>query len=290
MAQFIKGNQLNAELDRIFEEAVSQLIIISPYIKLHSRIRDVLMGHKQNAKLCLTIVFGKNEEDPTKSLNALDFDFLKQFPFVEIKYEPRLHAKFYSNDFSSLLSSMNLYDYSQNNNIEFGILTKASLFGDLKSLLINDQLDFNAVDYFHQVIKNSKTLYRAVPQFENKMLGLSKKYTHSLVEVDELTGLFQNGLNGIQTLKQRELDRPKAPIHQQPVVNDPGYCIRTGEKIKFNIERPLSYAAFKEWNKYKDDLYPEKFCHYSGEPSNGQTSVKQPILKKNWAMAQKHIN
>ena len=39
------------------------------------------------------------------------------------------------------------------------------------------------------------------------------------------------------------------------------------------------------WSKYEDKKYPEKFCHFSGEDSKGETSVGKPILKKNWNKA-----
>ena len=42
MAEFVKGNQLNSALEDIFEKAESHLVIISPFIKLHSRFIDVL--------------------------------------------------------------------------------------------------------------------------------------------------------------------------------------------------------------------------------------------------------
>ena len=64
-----------------------------------------------------------------------------------------------------------------------------------------------------------------------------------------------------------------------------GYCIRTGVEIPFNIEKPLSYEAFKVWNQFGDASFPEKFCHFSGEPSHGETSVDKPILGKNWKKA-----
>lgn len=69
-----------------------------------------------------------------------------------------------------------------------------------------------------------------------------------------------------------------------------GFCIRTGVPIPFNIEKPLSKDAYKKWNEYADADYPEKFCHYSGEPSNGETSVNQPVLKKNWKQAKQEFN
>ena len=45
---------------------------------------------------------------------------------------------------------------------------------------------------------------------------------------------------------------------------------------------PFSQKAYKSWQKFKNEEYPEKYCHYSGEPSYGETSFSKPILKKNW--------
>jgi len=73
-------------------------------------------------------------------------------------------------------------------------------------------------------------------------------------------------------------------------IHDTGYCIRTGVPITFDIEKPLSYEAYKKWNDYANPDYPEKFCHYSGEPSNGETSFSQPVLKKNWKKAKERFN
>jgi hypothetical protein len=65
-----------------------------------------------------------------------------------------------------------------------------------------------------------------------------------------------------------------------------GYCIRTGAEIPFNIKKPLSDEAYKIWNQFSDKDYPEKFCHFSGAASNGETTFNRPILKKNWKKAQ----
>lgn len=64
-----------------------------------------------------------------------------------------------------------------------------------------------------------------------------------------------------------------------------GFCIRTGQPIPFNTEKPLALEAFKMWSQFGDPNYPEKFCHFSGEPSNGETTVARPILYKNWKKA-----
>jgi phosphatidylserine/phosphatidylglycerophosphate/cardiolipin synthase-like enzyme len=66
-----------------------------------------------------------------------------------------------------------------------------------------------------------------------------------------------------------------------------GYCIRTGEKIPFNIKSPFNKKSLTSWNRYKNPEFKEKFCHFSGEESDGQTTFGKPILKKNWTKAKK---
>lgn len=48
----------------------------------------------------------------------------------------------------------------------------------------------------------------------------------------------------------------------------------------------MSYEAYKGWNKNPDSS--EKFCHFSGDSSDGETSVDKPILKKYWKKAQEN--
>ena len=263
MAEFLTGAQLNSELERIFEEANEQLIIISPFIKMHPRIKDCLLSKKEYSRLEITVVFGKNENDKSKSLSEDEFKFLKEFPNIEIKYAPRLHAKYYANESSAILSSMNLYDYSQNNNIEFGILTRPKVFN-----ISGQSLDKDAYVCFDRVIENSERLYLRSPRFEKKYLGMSEKYIGSEIEVDNLSKQF-----GYE------------PKVSKSRASETGFCIRTGVRIQFDIERPFSDRAFRSWNKFKEENYPEKYCHYSGEESNGETSFAKPILRKNWNKA-----
>jgi hypothetical protein len=61
-------------------------------------------------ELELKVLFGKNDGDITKSINPEDLKFFTTFPNVEILYQPRLHAKYYANEFASIITSMNLYD------------------------------------------------------------------------------------------------------------------------------------------------------------------------------------
>ena len=115
MADFLTGKELNNTLGHLFEAAKSQIIIISPYIKLHSGYRELLEPHQKNPQIALTVVFGKNEDDLSKSLRKDDFSFFREFANVEIRYEPTLHAKYYANESYAILTSIwtpILFDYS----------------------------------------------------------------------------------------------------------------------------------------------------------------------------------
>ncbi len=300
MAKFLTGNELNTELEKLFEHAEEQIILISPFIKLHDRFISTFKTKKDNPKLEITIVFGKNEEDLSRSMKQEDFNFFKEFPNIQIRYEKRLHAKYYSNETSAILTSMNLYNYSQDNNIEAGVMTKATVLGNLaNNLLTNvtgeDSFDKTAWAYFLRVIEQSELLFKKVPEYESNLYGWSKKYKSSKIEVDKLTYFFENKLkldnNRSDSHEKKVYEHPKQHFNEKSKqVSNFGYCIRTGKQIPFNTNKPFTEEAFNSWAKFSNEEYPEKYCHFSGEASNGETTKARPILRKNWKVAKETHN
>ena len=194
MAKFLSGNKLNAAIEDLFDQALTEITIISPYIKLHQSFASVLLKKKEMPKLRIIIVFGKNEENLTKSMIHSDFDFFKEFPNIEIKYQKNLHAKYYSNEECAILTSMNLHSYSQDNNIEAGIQFNYTLLREL-SKMVQDSVDDQAAEYFKTVIKQSTLLYSRLPEFESTNFGLSKKYKGSTIIEDKLSEFFSKKMN-----------------------------------------------------------------------------------------------
>src|SRR6185436_16487929 len=111
--KFLTSNELNAALEKIFETAEDQLILISPFVKLHPRFESSLLTKLSSPKLKIIVVFGKNENNPSRSMDMQELEFFKQFPNIEIRYEKRLHAKYYANEIEALITSMNLYSFAQ---------------------------------------------------------------------------------------------------------------------------------------------------------------------------------
>lgn len=181
-----------------------------------------------------------------QELNPDEMKFLQGLRFVILKYNEDLHAKCYVNDDKMIITSLNLYEFSMANNKEMGVLINKNDPADTQ--LFDDA--FKEVDYISETSQKFE-LATPNPTYSIPVDNKSKDTKPST----------------------KQIGKPN------------GFCIRTGVEIPFNIEKPMSYEAFKSWSKYSDPEYAEKFCHFSGEPSNGETSVSRPILKKNWKKA-----
>ncbi len=273
MARFITGNELNFEIEKVFKEAQEEIFLVSPYIKLHPRIEAVLGLKKDQPEVALRILFGKNLDNPSLSMRPGDLAFFKEFPNVEIRYHEDLHAKYYANELDGILTSMNLHSFSQNNNVEFGVLLKVNLMNAITNSG-DSRLDQDAKDTFEEVFGDSELLFRRTPVFDSSLFGLKQTYKYSKIQADITEEFFGSQISGY-----------RKPVSQPIRTKPTGYCIRTGKPIVFNPERPMSIEAFQSWSKFSNADYPEKFCHFSGEASNGETSFNKPILKKNWTNA-----
>ena len=76
------------------------------------------------------------------------------------------------------------------------------------------------------------------------------------------------------------------PVHATPVAQPQrvtrqrsrGHCIRCGDEIALNPDKPLCASCFKIWAKYEDADYAEEHCHHCGR--NTATSVRKPLCRK----------
>ncbi|MBA4300461.1 MAG: hypothetical protein C0433_10230 [Cyclobacterium sp.] len=287
MSTFLTGKPLSDAIDDIIWDARKALLIVSPYIKLDAHFKKLFDKKKDNPELHLLLVFGKNEKSVQKSLNKVDFDYFKEFPNISIVYVPNLHAKYYGNESKGVITSINLYDYSFVNNIEFGVLSEQTF---MKSITRSSSSDDHAWNTCFEIAEANETVLIKRPVFDKKsgIFSTSKNFMGSKVLFDSTEKFygFQKGEgNSFKSFMEypEELDANKdfeeKPTRQLPVTGaSEGFCIRTGVQIKFNPKQPMSNEAWKSWNKFANENYPEKYCHKTGKPSEGKTSMKNPIL------------
>lgn len=315
MSKFVTGKELEEVVYDILFEAKRQLLLVSPYIKLDNYFREILDRHAHNPELELIIVFGKNEGNITRSVSRVDLEYFTKFPNVTLIYAPTLHAKYYGNEIKGVVTSINLYDYSFLNNIEFGVYSEnAPLMEKLleamnkKSLEDESFAQAMAVANGHDVIFAKRPVFKMKTGLLSKLVG-GKDYLEPTVVVDVMEELLNNrpysksylpnlpkevefGQTMAQVRPSRQEVESIRPTQKEytttstarndtfftPAAPAQGYCIRTGAEIPFNPERPYCYQAYKTWAQFGNEDYPERYCHRTGRQSNGGTSKRNPVL------------
>ena len=118
MAKFLDTTGVNFFLQQLIKEANVQLILVSPYLQVNDRIRE-LLEDKNRMKVDVRIVYGKVELRPD------EITWLSGLDHVRTSFCKNLHAKCYLSENSCIVTSMNLYEFSQVNNNEMGICIDA---------------------------------------------------------------------------------------------------------------------------------------------------------------------
>jgi hypothetical protein len=114
MAKFLNTSATNYYLEELIKQSRERLIIISPFLKFNDRIKELLTD-KDRLKIDVRLVYGKSELAPR------EINWLRSLEFVRTSFCQNLHAKCYLNEEAAIITSMNLYDFSQVNNNEMGV-------------------------------------------------------------------------------------------------------------------------------------------------------------------------
>ncbi len=115
MARFLNTSATNYFLEELIKNAKERLVLISPFLKLNDRIKELLID-KDRLKIDVRIVYGKSELQPE------EIRWLNELAYVRTSFCKNLHAKCYMNEELCIISSLNLYEFSQVNNNEMGVL------------------------------------------------------------------------------------------------------------------------------------------------------------------------
>ena len=124
MAKFLSTTGTNYHLEELIKGASDRLILISPFLKLNDRMKE-LLADKNRLKIDVRIVYGKSELQPQ------EIEWLRGLTYIRTSFCKNLHAKCYMNEEMCIITSLNLYEFSQVNNNEMGILIQRSEDGQL---------------------------------------------------------------------------------------------------------------------------------------------------------------
>ncbi len=115
MAKFLTTQGTSYYLEQIILSAKDRLVLISPYLRISKTFLERLKD--ANARgVKISIVYGKKELHGDEEKKIFSLKNLTLF------YFENLHAKCYANERNAIVTSMNMYEFSEKNNREMGVL------------------------------------------------------------------------------------------------------------------------------------------------------------------------
>ena len=241
MARFLTTRATALELERIINTAQNAVVLMSPYIKVPDSLFQNLKAADQKG-VRTKIVYGKKRQLGTGVEKQL-----AQLKHVELLFLENLHAKCYFNEHSLVITSLNLYDFSEQNNREMGVLiTKED-----DEVAFSDALSEAAI-----------------------IIGQASGASAAVQSRGTVTGQARPQPKPAEEKSKRSWAKPLSSILSGVLGTERGYCIRCGKRIAYDVDAPYCQDCYREWNKYKNPAYKEKHCHRCGRQKRWITKIK----------------
>jgi phosphatidylserine/phosphatidylglycerophosphate/cardiolipin synthase-like enzyme len=115
MAKFLDTQGVSYFLKQLIDNASDKLYLISPYLQLNNQLK-IALEDRAKFRIDIVMIYGK-----VSDLNPDDSAWLQNLNDIKLLFHKDLHAKCYFNEKEAIITSMNLYMFSQQNNVEMGI-------------------------------------------------------------------------------------------------------------------------------------------------------------------------
>ena len=186
MAKFLNTSATNFFLEELIKNAKERLILISPYLRLNDRIKE-LLEDKNRLKIDIRIVYGKSDLHPD------EIKWMQKLDYVRLSFCKNLHAKCYMNESECIISSLNLYEFSQVNNNEMGILIRK---------YEDDEVFKDAYEESQRIIRISDELRISLDEVKTEQVQVEEKNDE---DADNLSKLTSSKLAAKHKLKTADL-------------------------------------------------------------------------------------
>ena len=241
MAELCTRKRCVSEIEDIVMGANERIVLVSPYIKADKDIVERLKRKTEDVQV--VVIYGKDKNQPqAKSLfeaRSVTKIFVKD-----------LHSKCYLNEDKALVTSMNLYEYSQNNNEEMGVLVTRKADKELYEDVI-------------ELVEH----WESIGEKQSLMRGLWHSVKAAMEPKTESDNVPKNPSKQVASKTQGK----KVPAPTK------GFCIRCGDDIVIDASdlKPYCRSCFGKRRRFRvSDKYQENFCHFCGEQY--KTRLKKP--------------
>ena len=162
MVEFLETNGISAAITELIKTTEDKLIFISPYLQIADRLRLLIKEKDSRNIVDIKVVFR------TDKLKAEEMSFLQELNNVKVLSCDNLHAKCYLNENTAIITSMNLYQHSQQNNWEMGFKIEKNTDSELYEKIF---------DEVKLIIQSSQQTQYSIKKIEKDAI-VSSKNTH----------------------------------------------------------------------------------------------------------------
>ncbi len=153
MAEFLTTNGTSYHIEKIITGANKKLILVSPYLQISKTFYERLLdASKRN--VAIKIIYGKDELKPNEK------NSLAELKNLELLYFENLHAKCYFNEQEMVITSMNMYEFSEKNNREMGVFVTRNNDKGLFDNAVNETLSIIQSSEVIQLSKTKRKLFQ----------------------------------------------------------------------------------------------------------------------------------
>lgn len=261
--QIIHGMNLHTSVIELTDRAQKYLVLITPYFLPWVQLEESLKrAVTKGVNTTLLLRGGKDRADQERNARAA------QLGNVRMKFLRRLHAKIYISESEAILTSMNLLKSSALDSWEVGIHLQLPQDNDAYEQTVKA-----AADLIDRAIEGEKV--------EQAVGGpLSMRASHSKTSPEMRKWMEAAGMvPTARRTKKKAAPKKAAPKKPAPKTRrkavSKGVCIRCGDPIKLNPERPYCKECYAIWAEYENDEYEEEFCHSCGKEH--VTTMLKPV-------------
>lgn len=183
--EFITTPKINFYIESIIDKAEEFIYIVTPFIKINMRLNELLrMKREQGIPVYLICRKDSMEQAEVNDL------------FSQVYDRKTLHAKAILSEKSCIVTSMNLYEFSQVNNDEMGFYLERTIFSDAYNSVLAEikKILSQCPNKFRQK-QNNENSFNTVPNRANHNFVVGT--TYNIDEISKQHGIKQK-LGGIR--------------------------------------------------------------------------------------------
>lgn len=263
MAKFLTTIGIQYHIEELIKSTKKELVLVTPYLKLSQNYFERISYAAEKKGIKITLIYGKSE------LQKDEMQRLKSLNNIQIYFCQNLHAKCYHNESSMIITSMNLYEYSEKNR-EMGIMIKKD----------EDQDIFNETLDEIESIKNASTLEKGL-NISNEINVESEKSTKvNSVNKFALDPNFMTQadfhLPALTKILKEKYPKKEIVFNETiQIVDFPfsGITLQVNGRIDLKFSEKFDYESIKRrnynlekglpgirffWNRYQLNIYTEE--------------------------------